>query len=850
MDFEFNNRSRAEVLAPAGSIEIAKAVINAGADAVYLGGDMFGARAYAGNLNNEEMLEILEYAHKFGRKVYLTVNTLLKQNEIDNNLINFLIPFYENGLDAVIVQDLGVFNLIHENFPDLDIHASTQMTQTGPKGSKILRELGATRVVTSREMSLSEISELHKELPDLEIESFVHGALCYSYSGQCLLSSFNGGRSGNRGRCAQPCRMAYDCVLNGQTINKNNEKYILSPKDMCSIPILPDIIEAGVYSLKIEGRMKNITYASYVTSMYRKYLDMYFEKGREGYKVDKKDIDNLLDIYNRGMFTTGYYNSTKGREMISLNRPNHMGTKALRVLKNVSGKITFKALEDINAGDVFEIEDGISFTSGNDVKRNDTLVVNLPKKYKLFEGRVINRMNNAKLKALVMSEYVDNPPKIKVDLSMYVSVGSELVLNASIKNPDYNNKYYGKLKNKKDTYYSNDYEDYEYLDVSYIGPVVSEAKSASITKESILKGICAMGDTNFVLGDAQINIDGNAFLPMGQIKQARREVLALLEEKIKNNHKRTYVKPEILDKDGLTKDMASNSEDRKLSLYFKDISLTKKLTNYSLISRVYIDFNDLFSLASKFKEDSKLSDYKEEISRIKSFNTKLYMALPHVLKTSHLDTFKKLIDTAIYLDVDGFLIRSLEELAFIDEYIAKLDRSLDVILDSNMYVFNTWAKEEFLKIPLTHLKIKGFSAALELNERELRSVLDESFELPVLTIAPLMISEQCPKRTFNACNKQRENYLLKSHKGNDYEIMSICSFCYMQMNSKKINLLDTNEYKDLKVGYLRFDIENENDLIELIRHFKKLEDYSLLDIMDKYNEKRIVEYGHFYRGVE
>jgi hypothetical protein len=195
-------------------------------------------------------------------------------------------------------------------------------------------------------------------------------------------------------------------------------------------------------------------------------------------------------------------------------------------------------------------------------------------------------MNNAKLKALVMSEYIDNPPKIKVDLNMYVSVGSELVLNASIKNPDYNNKYYGKLKNNKDTYYSNDYEDYEYLDVSYIGPVVSEAKSASITKESILKGISAMGDTNFVLGEAEINIDGNAFLPMGQVKQARREVLALLEEKIKNNHKRTYVKPEMLDMESLTKDMASNSEDKKLSLYFKDISLTKKLTNYSLINLI------------------------------------------------------------------------------------------------------------------------------------------------------------------------------------------------------------------------------------------------------------------------
>ena len=234
-----------EVLAPAGSLDIMKAVVAAGADAIYLGGNMFGARAFANNFNDEELIGAIEYAHLFGRKVYLTVNTLLKSREIENSLIEYLIPFYEAGLDAVIVQDMGVLKLIRKHFPDMDIHASTQMTQTGVYGSRLLKELGASRIVTSREMNLQEIKQLHDEL-DVEIESFVHGALCYCYSGQCLLSSFNGGRSGNRGRCAQPCRMSYDVYDSGAKINDKNNSYALSPKDMCALQILPDVIDSGV----------------------------------------------------------------------------------------------------------------------------------------------------------------------------------------------------------------------------------------------------------------------------------------------------------------------------------------------------------------------------------------------------------------------------------------------------------------------------------------------------------------------------------------------------------------------------------------------------------------------------
>lgn len=292
---------KVELLAPAGSYDSLRAAINAGADAVYIGGSVFGARAFADNLDEENMLKAIDYIHLHGKKLYLTVNTLLKNDEIRNQLFEYLHPLYKHGLDAVIVQDMGVFKFIRENFPDLDIHASTQMTVTGVYSAKMLKEAGATRVVTARELSLDELKKIHDNV-DIEIESFIHGALCYCYSGQCLLSSMLGGRSGNRGRCAQPCRLPYD-VTGKNMKNNDNEKYVLSPKDMCTLEIIPDIIESGVYSMKIEGRMKSPEYVAGVVEMYRKYIDMYISQGRDGFRVDENDYQKLTSLYSRNGFS-------------------------------------------------------------------------------------------------------------------------------------------------------------------------------------------------------------------------------------------------------------------------------------------------------------------------------------------------------------------------------------------------------------------------------------------------------------------------------------------------------------------------------------------------------------------
>lgn len=321
-----------ELLAPAGSYEGFEAALGAGADAVYVGGSAFGARAYAKNFEEEELLRAIDTAHVYGKKLYLTVNTLFKNRELTEQLYEYLLPYYREGLDAVIVQDMGAFAAIREMFPGLHLHASTQMTVTGPEGMKFLEEQGAARVVTARELSLEEIRRMHEASP-IEIESFIHGALCYSYSGQCLMSSILGGRSGNRGRCAQPCRLPYETALCGKRYDGKKDLCPLSLKDISTIEILPQILDAGVTSLKIEGRMKQPGYTAGVTSVYRKYLDRLFEKGADHYRVEEKDKKYLLDLFNRGGSCRGYYEQQNGPSMMAFTNEKKTGDVTVALKK-------------------------------------------------------------------------------------------------------------------------------------------------------------------------------------------------------------------------------------------------------------------------------------------------------------------------------------------------------------------------------------------------------------------------------------------------------------------------------------------------------------------------------------
>lgn len=380
-----NTNKSPELLAPAGSFEICRAVIAAGADAVYAGGSRFGARAYAENFTQEELLSAIDFVHLYGKKLYLTVNTLLKEAEI-HTLYEYLLPYYRQGLDAVIVQDFGVMRLIQDWFADLPIHISTQMSPAGPYGFSYLQKLGASRIVAARELSLEEICEIRRQT-DAEIECFVHGALCYCYSGQCLFSSMLGGRSGNRGRCAQPCRLPYT-VLDQKHSVLGKTGYPLSPKDLCTIDQIPQLVQAGITSFKIEGRMKSVEYAAGVTAVYRKYIDQYDEKGIAD--VDSRDYERLLQAGNRCGFTGGYYTRHNGPDMITMTRPGHEKSKTAAVTLLPEKKIPIQAKACLQTGEpakltvscsghTVSVEHGLVQTAQNQPLSREMIVMQLSK---------------------------------------------------------------------------------------------------------------------------------------------------------------------------------------------------------------------------------------------------------------------------------------------------------------------------------------------------------------------------------------------------------------------------------------------------------------------------------------
>ena len=336
-----------ELLAPAGSVDALRAACIAGADAVYIGGNRYGARAYADNPDTEDLLHAISLIHRLGKKLYLTVNTLLKDEEMEE-VCAWMRPFYEQGVDAVIVQDLGVIRAFRETFPDLPLHASTQMAVTGAEGVRLLQKSGICRVVPARELSLAELAHIRKET-GIELETFIHGALCYSYSGQCLMSSMIGGRSGNRGRCAGICRLPYRTHEKDE--KNGRECYPLNMKDLCTLHLLPDLVEAGISSFKIEGRMKKPEYTAGVVSVYRRALDAYLSGTWKQYD-SRDDLALLTALYNRDGFTDGYYVRHNGRDMIALNNEKLQGKRAAasqkaaeQIRAQLSGREAERALQ-------------------------------------------------------------------------------------------------------------------------------------------------------------------------------------------------------------------------------------------------------------------------------------------------------------------------------------------------------------------------------------------------------------------------------------------------------------------------------------------------------------------------
>ena len=785
---------KVEVLAPAGSYDILTAVIAAGADAVYLGGDMFGARAFAGNFCKDELIRALDYAHIRGKKIYMTVNTLLKENELNNMLVDYIAPFYEAGLDAAIVQDMGVFKTLRYNFPKLALHASTQMTVTGSYGASILEKMGATRIVTARELNFDEIRSIREQC-NVEIESFVHGALCYCYSGQCLLSSMNGSRSGNRGRCAQPCRLPYDVYDRELKVNDKSSLYALSPKDMCALDILPQIIESGVNSLKIEGRMKNVTYAAGVTALYRKYTDMFLECGSDGYKVDRQDIKDLMDIYNRGEFTSGYYNHSKGREMMSVQRPNHMGTKALEVLDNVAGRVTFKVLTTVNRQDVFEIDGDNSFASGDDYAPGSKMVVNLPRKYNLQKGRILYRTRNNSITQRVIDNYVESQLRTKVNMYLYGECGMPLCLV---------------LEAMDST-------------VTVYGDVVEEATKQPADPKKTAEHIGALGNTDFVADEVRVEFKGNVFIPVSRLKDLKRKGIEELTKAILGKSRREAPEtakpqetlevsetPEVSEKQEKTEKSVLVTDMKQLEMAVKSLQYSDMYVDFTVVDNV--TFEDIQGYIRKY--DMKRPTGQGECTG-EHRNQRIILALPHILRGKNSDRCRKLIERSADYGFDGFLVRNLEEFGLIAKLAAEPEYkgSRNIVLDSGLYCWNTSALDEYKNVSENAgLKLEKITFSYELKSEELIPVAEKASnmgiktELVVSSRIPLMVSEQCVRKTYGLCDKSNGVIRLANMKNGDYVVKSVCGYCYSIMYSGKYDITDMKpQIEVLKPDFIRYE---------------------------------------------
>ena len=812
---------KVEILSPAGSIESLQAGITADCDAIYIGGSKFGARAYADNPDKDILLEALDYTHLHDKKMYLTINTLLKNDELKEELYDYLYKYYIYGIDAVIVQDMGVLRFIHNNFPDLPIHASTQMTLTMAEGANLLKDYGVTRFVPSRELSLEEIKNIRRKT-DLEIEVFIHGALCYSYSGQCLMSSMFGGRSGNRGRCAQPCRMPYSLLP------KDKEKYIISPKDICTLDLIPDLMDSGIDSFKIEGRMKRPEYTAITTYTYRKYVDKYLDLGREKYERyisdNKKEFNqdkmNLLDIYNRGGFSNGYFYNRNGRSMITLDKPNHSGVLVGSVSKVDKSHIWIKLNEDVNKSDVLKIigsekntsnnelenyskNNNYEFTTGVEQKADSIITSKYDRRVSLKEGDLVFRVRNNKLINSIDDKFVNKEPKILIDGIVDVSVGEEL-----------------KIKLRSGDIVS-----------EYSGPIIEEAMNQPMSYEKIKKQIMKINDTNFEFNYLDINIKGQAFISVGKLNEARRNAIEKLENDLKARlHRKTSLKREGVSEESRKKVNASKDRLGIHTLVHTEEQLYE-VASHPEVSAVYID-SDIASLDQIFKY----------FTYIKKAEKKAYLYMPHIFRKTSYEYFLKHLQKEKNIlnhnDIDGYVIRNLEEYSFLNKHHKFNESSKEIITDYNLYIMN----EEAMLI-WKELGVDSLTAPVELNKHELLELSGTFENIIVYGRIPLMVTAQCLEDTAS-------DVQLIDRKNVKFPVKRNCRHCYNTIyNSLPLSLLENSvEILEVKANNIRLDftIETKEDTSLILSDFIKTYYYGDLSIKDLKDTTR----GHFNRGIK
>lgn len=824
-----------EILSPAGSMESLKAAINAGCDALYIGGSSFGARASANNLAKEDMLYAIDYAHTHGKDLFLTVNTLIKNEEMEQQLYDYLYPYYKQGIDAIIVQDLGVLRFIHRHFPEVPKHASTQMSLTMAEGANELKRYGVNRLVTSRELSLEEVRAI-REATDLEIEAFVHGALCYSFSGQCLMSSMIGGRSGNRGRCAQTCRMQYKVKDGNKIISEDAHSYILSPKDQCTIDLIPEIVEAGVNSFKIEGRMKRPEYAAGVTYAYRKYLDYYLEHGKEKFKEfantkNKEFVQDMLmlqDLYNRGGFSNGYYTRHNGKIMMSMDRPNHSGVCVGKV-KNVQGiRAAIQLDEDVNAQDVLEFREAdqplYDFTVKNDTKKGMILTTNFMKGSGIQPGNLVYRTKNNSLLELLRESYMKNEIKESMDGFFEAKIGQPM----------------------KFTLVHGEFS------ATVTGDVVEGAMNQPTTVEKIQKQLQKMNDTPYMLDHLEIQADNGIFLPVGKLNELRRNAVQELTNTITSSYRRGEpMKQEFVEaKQELNEDELLRPE---FTVCVHSLDQLSTVLKYKECNNIYLDINCV--------EFARLESVAQQIHE---HQKKAYLVMPHIFRREAKELCLKHKEELLTNYLDGYVIKSLEEYMFMKELLIEKGSLLEkeLITDYNVYVMNQEAKEFWREHGISH-----YTSALELNQSELQNLGCVGSDLIVYGRIPLMISAQCViknvgkfcemgNRVIGDVEKEypdgTKKFEMIDRCQKSFFVRNYCKFCYNVIyNGDCISLLDQAEEVlglNPKAVRLDFTFETREEIDTVMQAYIRAYVEKSMDRITEKEGKNLTR-GHFKRGI-
>lgn len=788
---------KVELLAPAGDFDCVKAAVQNGANCIYLGGNTFSARASAKNFDDTSLKEAIEYCKIRGVKTNLTLNTLIKDNEF-KDAFSLAKKAYEFGIDAIIVQDLGLGKLLIKNFPDFPIHASTQMSVHNLQGALKLQELGFSRIVLARELSIEEI-EYICENTSVEIECFIHGALCISYSGQCLFSSMIGGRSGNRGTCAQSCRLPYKLIENDRKIIDNG--YLLSPKDLCSLEYIPRLVNSGVKSFKIEGRMKTPEYVATVTRIYRKYIDLALSK--ELYEIDEKDVKELMQVFNRGNFSTGHLDSKPNQSLIFPEKSNNIGLFVGYVSKfnSLKGLVTLNSRESLEIGDTIKIEGENTIYTISELMENnknikksepDTSVTIGRMKGKFKSGNKIYKMSSKSLieKSLATFENEKNTNKIPLNCEIKITKGSPLAIHVSS---------------------ASDLEIYRKLDIyCEVDSIPTDSIKHPLEKEKVLEQISKTTNTPYHFKNIKVKLDENTFLPnIKSLNELRRTALNLVE------------------------DFAKKQINRFSEAQLENINYNNKInkqTTSILLNKIYpkedytkIEGIDNIYIPLKFFN---IKEYESILEKLcNKFNMYIYM--PTIMKSNYRNLLKSLVEKTIQkYKIKGFVLSNISNFLFLSNFNAY---NFEFIANYTFNIFNQHTIQE-----LSNLGITKFTISPELDKETINELIRVSNqELICYGRTPLMNMNYCPLGKSNRCYptcdmkcRSKNTYYLKDRLNFKFPILPDNIQTVTTLYNSKITSIAPKDFDSnfsIRIDILEENVKQIQKIINTIKSGNRLE---------------------------